>query len=123
MRVWRVYVGGGGGNGGWGEEWSRMRHHRPTDAVLKLRKRRWVGGRGGGAETLQNAVCHLLLKTGMIVSLNWQLLHSSTWMALYHLTSPAVCPSYSPSRSLRSSSRKLMTLPFVSPKSAGAQFF
>ena len=83
--------GVGLGMGGWGEEWSRMRHHRPTDAVLKLRKRRgW--GEGGGAETLQNAVCHLLLKTGMIVSLNWQLLHSSTWMALYHLTSPAVCP-------------------------------
>ena len=52
-------------------------------------------------------------------SFNWQLFHSGTLMApyLFH------CLSYSPTRSLRSSFQKLLTLPRVNLKSTDARHF
>ena len=44
------------------------------------------------------------------LSSNWQLFHSAFLLAHFHLTSPAVCPHYSSSRSIRSSSQKLLTV-------------
>lgn len=48
--------------------------------------------------------------------LNWQLCHSGTLMALYHHTSPSVCPHAQHSRPLDSSCQKRLTVTCVNSK-------